>query len=407
MTCNRDPVGDHGAHRSHTNCKPFSTRAKHICNKSLARVVDQVEVHLQQLQDCIHTCFAEPSTDPRRSMEHMGVLKKEAVRAWEEFLVNDRTRTLPDRPLGSYPVATWALLWPLTKRARGESSCLVGYFRHLESCLHYMSGSCWVPSVMVDRLTHTGHLLLASTLADMRKQSSGANLPKFLEPPRTNESWFLLGYTNTPIDRMFATFGCMTWEGAVSRPQMMLVEDQFADKITGTMQRQEEDILQRQAEGISLSDGTEPEHRLKYKRDNTVRVKTERVWLQGPPPVHRSAQRTTRHDNDRQGRDRSRDRRRDDRQGGDRNRSPRRRSLHRLNPVAEEREEDVRHASQGASSSQPRMLSSERASMEEELAALKAELEAKDMILAEAREDAKTYRQRNDFLLGHKPGDSR
>ena len=77
-------------------------------------------------------------------------------------------------------------------RGLGDSSCLVGYFRHLESCLHYMSGNCWVPSVMVARLTHTGRLLLASTLADMRKQSSGANLPKFLEPPTANDSWFVL-----------------------------------------------------------------------------------------------------------------------------------------------------------------------------------------------------------------------
>ena len=113
---------------------------------------------------------------------------------------------------------------------------------------------------MVDRLSHTGHLLLASTLADMRKRSSGANLPTFLEPPTTNKFWFRLGYKNTPIDRMFATFGCMTWNGALTRPQMRLVEDQFADKITGTMQHQEEDILLRQAEGISLSDGTGPEH---------------------------------------------------------------------------------------------------------------------------------------------------
>ena len=132
-------------------------------------------------------------------MEHMGALKKQAVRAWEDFLGNDRTDTLPDRPLGSYPVTTWAFVWPFTKRARGDSSSLVGYFRHLESCLHYMSGSCWVPSVMAERLTHTRHALLAATLADMRKQSSGANLPAFLEAPTTNDSWFLMGYTNTPM----------------------------------------------------------------------------------------------------------------------------------------------------------------------------------------------------------------
>ena len=51
VTCSKDPVGDYHAHRSHTGCKPFSSRAGRICNRSLALVVDQVEVHLQQMQD--------------------------------------------------------------------------------------------------------------------------------------------------------------------------------------------------------------------------------------------------------------------------------------------------------------------------------------------------------------------
>ena len=119
MTCNKDPVGDHGAYRSHTKCKPFSARSKQFCNKSLAHVVDQVEVHIQQLQDCIYMCFADTAADTRRSMEHMAFRKRDALTTWEDFLVNDRTLILPDRLLGSYPVATWALLWPMTKRARG------------------------------------------------------------------------------------------------------------------------------------------------------------------------------------------------------------------------------------------------------------------------------------------------
>ena len=45
--------------------------------------------------------------------------------------------------------------------------------------------------------------------------------------------------------------------------------------------------------------------------------------------------------------------------------------------------------------------------MEEELVALKTQLEAKDIILAEMRKDAQTLRQRNDFLLGHAPANSR
>ena len=101
--------------------------------------------------------------------------------------------TLRERPLGSYPIATWGLLWPITKRARGDSSSLVGYFTHFESCLHYLNGKCWVPSVMCERFSHTGHALIASTLADMRKQSSGSALPAHLLIPRTNTWWYFLG----------------------------------------------------------------------------------------------------------------------------------------------------------------------------------------------------------------------
>ena len=75
-----------------------------------------------------------------------------------------------------------------------------------------------------------------------------------------------MGYTNTSMHRMLATFGRITWEGALSRPRMALADDHFAAKMTGTMQHQEADILQREADGIYLSDGREPEHRLMYKK---------------------------------------------------------------------------------------------------------------------------------------------
>jgi hypothetical protein len=97
MTCNRDPVGDHGAHRSHTKCNPFSARAKQFCNKSLAHVADQVEVHIQQLQDCIYLCFSDTAADTRRSIEHMAFRKRDALKTWEDFLLNDRAHTSPAR----------------------------------------------------------------------------------------------------------------------------------------------------------------------------------------------------------------------------------------------------------------------------------------------------------------------
>ena len=77
--------------------------------------------------------FGDPERDPRRSMEHLGTLKTQAVHAWEDFLSNDRAHTLRERPFGSYPITTWALSWPLTKKARGDSSSLVGYYRHFEA----------------------------------------------------------------------------------------------------------------------------------------------------------------------------------------------------------------------------------------------------------------------------------
>ena len=134
----------------------------------MAQVVDQAEVHLQQLQDCINQCFGDPERDPRESMACFGSLNAQALRTWEDFLEDDRAFTLRERPFGSHPVTTRALLWPLTKQARGDSSNWTGYARQSESCLHYLNGKCWVPSIMCERLSHTGHALIASTLADMR-----------------------------------------------------------------------------------------------------------------------------------------------------------------------------------------------------------------------------------------------
>ena len=154
VTCNKEPVGDHHAHRSHTQDCRFSARANGICDRDLAHVVDTVKVHLQQLQDCINRCFGEGSGDPRDSMTRFGDLKAQAFHTWEEFLEDDRAFTLRAPPFGSYPISSWAVLWPLTTRARGDMSNWTGYARHLESCLHYLGGKHWIPLTMSEGLTH-------------------------------------------------------------------------------------------------------------------------------------------------------------------------------------------------------------------------------------------------------------
>ena len=83
VTCNKEPEGDHHAHSSHTQDRRFSARANNICDKDLAHVVDQVEVHLQQLQDSIDRCFSEDPGDPRDSMTRFADLKVQALQTWE------------------------------------------------------------------------------------------------------------------------------------------------------------------------------------------------------------------------------------------------------------------------------------------------------------------------------------
>jgi hypothetical protein len=107
VTCSKEPVGDHHAHRSHTKDRRFSARANGICDRDLAHVVDTVEVHLQQLQDCINRCFGEGSGDLRDSMTRFGDLKAQALHTWEVpggrpgfYLEGAPLRFLPDHLLG-------------------------------------------------------------------------------------------------------------------------------------------------------------------------------------------------------------------------------------------------------------------------------------------------------------------
>ena len=210
-----------------------------------------------------------------------------------------------ERPYGSYPVTTWAVLWPLTKRARGDMSKWTGYARHFESCLHYLNGRCWIPAVMCERLAHTGHAMIAAILADMRKQTSVSGLPPFLRVPKTNDWWYFMGYKNSPMDRMFATFGNMVWDGALPRPDLALEPDTFADANREALDEEESDLLRQEAQGGPLPTGTGPEHRLRWKPDNTVRARAERVGTRPSPSAREHSQH--RHDRGRDHSDRHRD----------------------------------------------------------------------------------------------------
>ena len=45
-------------------------------------------MHLQQMQDCITSCFSEESEDPRESMRCYAIYKAQAHRILEDFLEN-------------------------------------------------------------------------------------------------------------------------------------------------------------------------------------------------------------------------------------------------------------------------------------------------------------------------------
>ena len=168
MPCKKDPCGDHHNHKAHTKGRKFSYRAMGICDPDLADVVDTVEMPLEQMQECITSTFTEEAGDPRHSMRRYAVLKNQSHRALVDFLQSPGTAAMGDRPRGCYPATSWAVNWPLDKRSRGDMSNLVGHFRHFYSCSHYLRGSCWIPFAISQRLIHTGHLLIASTLADKR-----------------------------------------------------------------------------------------------------------------------------------------------------------------------------------------------------------------------------------------------
>ena len=193
----------------------------------------------------------------------------------------------------------------MNKRARGDMISLVGFYLHLESCQHYLRGSCWIPFAISERLIHTGHLLVASTLADKRKLSPGPNLPRILTVPKSL-SWFhFLGYKNAPMERMYEVFGELTWDGALPRPALVLAPDDFADQSRQALDMEENEFLWQENQGVVQGPGTGPDHRLRSRDDNRVSLRDERVGSSAP--LRSYAQDRHRHDHRREHSRRHRD----------------------------------------------------------------------------------------------------
>ena len=243
LQCRKDPCGDHGGRNSHTRGKKFSARASGFANPGLAKVIDFVERQLDQLDGCINATFAEGTGDPRVSMMKFADLKKKATGILQSLLENPGSGDGSDRPFGEHPVGTWVCSWPLDRKARGDASTLVGYFRHFLSSVCYTRNQCWIPYVIVDRLVHTGQLILNSALADMRKLSPGLDLPTVLPNNMRASFWGLMGWTNTPRERMLSVFGDLTTMAAPPLPVIELKPDPWSDATRDALQDDEHDEL--------------------------------------------------------------------------------------------------------------------------------------------------------------------
>ena len=275
MQCKKDPCGDHGERNSHTRGKKFSARASGFANPGLAKVVDFVERQLDQLEGCINATFAEGTGDPRVSMMKFADLKNKATGILQSLLENPGSGDGSDRPLGEHPVGTWVCSWPLDRKARGDASTLVGYFRHFLSSVCYTRNQCWIPYVIVDRLVHTGQLILNSALADMRKLSPGLDLPTVL-PDNLKASWWgLMGWTNTPRQRMLSVFGELTTMAAPPLPEIELRPDAWSDATRDALQEEESEQLWRLTENVATGRRALAAHRLDSRPDNRLSVQDE------------------------------------------------------------------------------------------------------------------------------------
>ena len=125
---------------------------------------------------------------------------------------------------------------------------LVGYCRQYLSCVGYLRGQCWLPYAIAERLAFTGALILHSALADLRKLSPELGLPARL-PDNLKVSWWelTLGWKDSPVQRMLATFGELATNAAPPFPPIELVPDPAVDAAMEVLQVNENEDLWRQA----------------------------------------------------------------------------------------------------------------------------------------------------------------
>ena len=153
----------------------------------------------------------------------------------------------------------------------------------------------------------------------------------------------MMGWTNTPMQRMLFTYGELTTMAAPPRPEIALKPDQWLDATKNALEADEHDELWRQTQGITRDRNALAAHRLDSRPDNRESLRQE---THGGRHQHRTEQRRDhRHGGQRRGQSRGHREERPDRsRRGDR----RRENQARLLPVNADRVSDGRSALVGA-----------------------------------------------------------
>ena len=149
------------------------------------------------------------------------------------------------------------------------------------SCVGYLRGQFWLPYVIAERLAFTGALILHSALADLRKLSPELGLLARL-PDHQKISWWELtmGWKNSPVQRMLATFGELATNAAPPLPPLELLPDPAVDAAMDVLQANENEVLWRQGQNLASDRQACAPHRLDTRPDNRIAAKDHRRELQ-------------------------------------------------------------------------------------------------------------------------------